>query len=175
MGIFSSRDEMKKGDWNCPNCNYLCYASKYKCPKCLTNKIVNKKPGDWTCSCGEINFASRTKCRKCNKDAVKEIKEKKEIVFKPGDWFCQSCNDLNFKIRINCRKCGTIRQDYNTNIQEEYTEKDNCVVCMDKIANMCIKKCGHLGLCEACSYQLKKCPLCRIDFSLDDLLKVYKA
>eukprot|EP00168_Porphyra_purpurea_P017359 TRINITY_DN5975_c0_g1_i1.p2 TRINITY_DN5975_c0_g1~~TRINITY_DN5975_c0_g1_i1.p2 ORF type:complete len:182 (-),score=13.66 TRINITY_DN5975_c0_g1_i1:501-1046(-) len=26
----------------------------------------NVKPGDWTCSCGEHNFASRSVCRSCN-------------------------------------------------------------------------------------------------------------
>ncbi|CAH6421639.1 RING finger type zinc finger protein [uncultured virus] len=164
----------RKGDWNCPQCNYLIFASKNKCSKCNISKPSNlsdKKPGDWSCSCGEINFASRKQCRKCNQE--KQVEEK-TVSFKPGDWFCDTCNELNFKSRINCRKCGKIRKDHNILENNEYSDRDNCIVCLDKVANICIKKCGHLGLCEACSYQLNKCPICRITFELPDLLKIYK-
>lgn len=29
---------------------------------------VERRPGDWDCGCGELNFASRVQCRKCHAD-----------------------------------------------------------------------------------------------------------
>lgn len=58
---------MKEGDWMCPACNQLCFASRIECPKCKTQK-PGTKPGDWVCqnkACRNHNWSKRTECNKC--------------------------------------------------------------------------------------------------------------
>merc|ERR1719359_593610 len=65
------------------------------------------KPGDWVCySCGDLQFAKNTECRKCGAAAPVGKGTKK-----PGDWFCPNCNDLQFAKNTECRKCGTPNPD----------------------------------------------------------------
>jgi len=63
--------QRKPGDWDCPQCGSLNFASRNECRdcKCYKSKAnpVEKKKGDWNCSCGELNFASRNNCRRCDK------------------------------------------------------------------------------------------------------------
>lgn len=77
----------RPGDWSCPSCNFLVYASKAACPRCNSTRSGDRayfgdsaasrgmvlpggqttRPGDWNCpSCGDHNFASRMECRQCN-------------------------------------------------------------------------------------------------------------
>eukprot|EP00011_Vannellida_sp_DIVA3-517-6-12_P003589 CAMPEP_0114618150 /NCGR_PEP_ID=MMETSP0168-20121206/7558_1 /TAXON_ID=95228 ORGANISM="Vannella sp., Strain DIVA3 517/6/12" /NCGR_SAMPLE_ID=MMETSP0168 /ASSEMBLY_ACC=CAM_ASM_000044 /LENGTH=260 /DNA_ID=CAMNT_0001829295 /DNA_START=57 /DNA_END=839 /DNA_ORIENTATION=- len=65
---------------------------------------TNIKPGDWTCSCGEHNFASRSVCRSCN-SAKPPGAGASRGGFKPGDWQCRQCDEHNFASRSVCRKC----------------------------------------------------------------------
>lgn len=120
----------KKGDWNCPQCGHLCFGSKDECYKCGARKPRDpiKKKGDWECSCGELNFASRLTCRKCSKpkndagvadwicscgetnfESRNECRKcgKTKSIIKPGDWNC-SCGESNFASRHECRKCGKL-------------------------------------------------------------------
>lgn len=80
-----SGDNMKPGDWFCPNCNDLNFARNAECRKCQApnpdpegsmeaaqqsgarmNPQNQHKPGDWTCSsCGDHQFARNDSCRKC--------------------------------------------------------------------------------------------------------------
>jgi len=76
----------KPGDWYCPGCNDLQFARNQQCRKCGTpnpdptqtmaiamangasggGKGKDMKPGDWHCSsCGDLQFAKNTSCRKC--------------------------------------------------------------------------------------------------------------
>ena len=52
--------------------------------------------GDWTCECGEKNFASRHRCRRCSKD---------KPGLKEGEWVCIGCAKLNFRGRTTCFSC----------------------------------------------------------------------
>ena len=36
-----------------------------------------------------------------------------------------------------------------------------CVVCMDKPLEMVFVPCGHICVCEECSAQITRCPICR--------------
>lgn len=66
---------VKPGDWWCPMCGNLIFASKSSCNTCGfdswgmdTSMFLAKagKPGDWTCAtCGHLNFAFREQCNKC--------------------------------------------------------------------------------------------------------------
>src|SRR5947209_582714 len=148
---------MKKGDWLCPDCGYHNFASRNECVdcKCYKPKTVTRKKGDWDCSCGALNFASRFACHKCGKNKEnKETKENPKIIIKPGDWVC-SCNEINFGTRVICYKCAKPKE--NINIKEE-----PCVVCMDKEREICIKSCGHLAYCQECASKMQECPICRV-------------
>ena len=151
---------------------------------------------DWTCECGELNFKSRSECRKCKKQNKTNIKpgdwvcscgiinftKRKSCykcnklknngpTFKEGDWYCGSCNKLNFKSRQKCYICGWVKKEQ---IKELNNVFDECVVCMDKKKNYIIIKCGHLCFCEDCGKNLTVCPMCRVDYDPNnDLLKVY--
>lgn len=60
------------------------------------------KPGDWYCSnCNDLNFASRSVCRKC------QTPHPEHSNARPGDWLCRNCSELNFASRMVCRKCSS--------------------------------------------------------------------
>jgi len=78
------RDEIRPGDWTCPNCGRNVYASKLVC-KCGQTKPPSfggdlgngatigqqekgeVRPGDWTCpSCGVNVYGSRAACFRCS-------------------------------------------------------------------------------------------------------------
>lgn len=60
------------------------------------------KPGDWYCpSCRDLNFASRSVCRKC------QTPHPDHSNARPGDWLCRNCTELNFASRLMCRKCNS--------------------------------------------------------------------
>lgn len=62
----------KPDDWKCACGGPLNFANRARCMTCgrpkplsATKVTIAKKPGDWTCVCGEMNFGSREICRKC--------------------------------------------------------------------------------------------------------------
>ncbi|MPC42414.1 Zinc finger protein VAR3, chloroplastic [Portunus trituberculatus] len=82
---YSSRSNVKPGDWDCPSCQFSNFASRTACFKCRTPKdgdsfgsggrmgggggggIRDMRPGDWMCpKCQFHNFSSRGMCYKCN-------------------------------------------------------------------------------------------------------------
>jgi hypothetical protein len=163
-----------KSDWSCPQCSYINFAWRHDCHQCSEKRLtsgltgpaivkppVSTKPGDWTCSCGELNFASRVACRKCN--------QKKSLTptYKPGDWFCQECHSMNFRSRDKCFNCQKSR------VKAPSQSGGECVVCMDHLANTCLRTCGHVAMCLECACELQKCPMCRADYQADDVIKAY--
>jgi len=193
--------QRKPGDWDCPECNTVNFASRTECLKCKCYKSkakqIEKKKGDWNCSCGELNFASRTTCRKCNKSkdqntglmnwifgsnnqqvqpvqsvqTVQQIQPKKPVdltTVKPGDWLCDACQINNFGSRSACFNCGK-----NKDKQTDEKEDELCGVCLASPTDTCITVCGHL-FCNFCALNCSKCPKCRKDYTGNNLIKIYK-
>lgn len=70
------------------------------------------EPGDWKCSCGEMNFKKRDNCRKCRKS--------KNGKGHSGDWDCQ-CGEFNFSSRNKCRKCDNSKPGGTISVQQTNT------------------------------------------------------
>eukprot|EP00928_Gymnodinium_smaydae_P018935 TRINITY_DN17215_c0_g3_i2.p1 TRINITY_DN17215_c0_g3~~TRINITY_DN17215_c0_g3_i2.p1 ORF type:complete len:291 (-),score=57.66 TRINITY_DN17215_c0_g3_i2:172-990(-) len=62
--------EWREGDWECPDCGALVFASRETCFKC--DRASQRKEGDWDCpDCGFLVFASKESCPKCDRAASK--------------------------------------------------------------------------------------------------------
>merc|ERR1719424_2163327 len=128
-GFGGAAQPQREGDWSCPSCGDLQFARNMVCRKCGTPNPVGgggggpaqfqqgampvaqfqqgAMPGDWLCpSCGDLQFARNTACRKCGADKG----DNPEYVGKHGggkdggDWLCSSCGDLQFGRNAACRK-----------------------------------------------------------------------
>ncbi len=144
---------MRQGDWICPHCSDLQFASRSICRHCGMARAslpspplhtflppipflsptllpsINMRPGDWICpNCGDIQFASRSCCRKCSTprpsssplpphsssspsspSSPSPLPNKNTTVKRPGDWICPNCGDHQFASRTVCRQCATAR------------------------------------------------------------------
>lgn len=85
------------------------------------------------------------------------------------------CNDLNFAARTQCRTCMQQKPGSSAQSKESESESSECVVCMEKQCEYIVTVCGHLALCGECSSQVDKCPMCRVPFTKEQIIKVYKA
>lgn len=112
---------MEPGDWKC-SCGTNNFKKRHYCFNCDKRKPFednsNKrfKAGDKICpKCKELNFASRTICRKCSSNLPQSTSptkhEEKKIVKREGDWECPNdkCREINFKSRDVCRRCFTVK------------------------------------------------------------------
>ncbi|XP_039125529.1 TATA-binding protein-associated factor 2N-like isoform X2 [Dioscorea cayenensis subsp. rotundata] len=147
----------KPGDWNCRSCSHLNFSRRDSCQRCSEPRSANDRgdyasfgggrssggssfgftgsdvrPGDWYCSCGAHNFASRSSCFKCG--AFKEDSAMAggsggfdgdmprrgygfggggggRAGWKSGDWICtrSGCNEHNFASRMECFRCNAPR------------------------------------------------------------------
>ncbi|KAJ8464840.1 hypothetical protein OPV22_027392 [Ensete ventricosum] len=144
----------KPGDWNCRSCQHLNFSRRDSCQRCGDPRMSvdrseyaafggrggpsfgfsgsDVRPGDWYCSCGAHNFASRSSCFKCG--ALKEdsavgvggggcgfdgdVQRSRVFGFgggragwKSGDWICNrsGCNEHNFASRMECFRCSAPR------------------------------------------------------------------
>jgi len=56
---------------------------------------------------------------------------------------------------------------------EEDSDDGTCIVCMENERNCVILVCGHLGLCLECAGQYKLCPVCRKEYTREQVIKVF--
>eukprot|EP00927_Polykrikos_kofoidii_P066819 TRINITY_DN62380_c0_g1_i1.p1 TRINITY_DN62380_c0_g1~~TRINITY_DN62380_c0_g1_i1.p1 ORF type:complete len:539 (-),score=52.91 TRINITY_DN62380_c0_g1_i1:158-1774(-) len=115
---------MKPGDWHCPRCRGLVFASRDSCRKCNVRRPPTpaaapaassaNRPGDWNCpNCNDLVFASKSACRKCGSSKPAGGLENPAAAAAPeekgrsGDWICPGCKGLTFASKSVCGKCGT--------------------------------------------------------------------
>lgn len=70
-------------------------------------RVREPQVGDWTCTCGEVNYRSRRECPKCNAPAPPlplGMSRPKLPGEDPHDWACP-CGKMNFRQSVNCFKC----------------------------------------------------------------------
>merc|ERR1711920_1176593 len=61
----------RAGDWICPSCGNVCFATRVECNRCQAPRPMNverkgMKPGDWICgNCGDLVFSWKNSCKMC--------------------------------------------------------------------------------------------------------------
>lgn len=51
---------------------------------------------------------------------------------------------------------------------------NNCIVCCEREADICIKQCGHMLMCIYCTEKNNKCLVCGVEYVLEiDVMRVY--
>ncbi|MQL96385.1 hypothetical protein Taro_029063 [Colocasia esculenta] len=138
----------KPGDWDCRSCQHLNFSRRDLCQQCGEPRPGDRseygsfgivlggggpsigalrgsdvvRPGDWYCSCGYHNFASRANCLKCGGfkdesatgfeagDAARP-RVYNRVGWKTGDWICSrsGCNVHNYASRMECFRCHAPR------------------------------------------------------------------
>jgi len=167
------------------------YCTTPNCKKWRPQSAIPVRKGDWRC-CGEVQFASRSSCRRCGKDkpagADQEVNKKRKvspethsgvaralITFRKGDWLCRKCHDHQFAKNAFCRKCGDSRPAREDEAGNDID--DPCAICFDRIKNAGFLHGGdiHVLSCKECADGLKaegkKCPMCRQE--IEKVLRVF--
>ncbi|TPX56535.1 hypothetical protein PhCBS80983_g04487 [Powellomyces hirtus] len=81
--------EVRAGDWFCPNCQFHNFGQRRNCVKCSFSVNISQaagpsrpyapaKAGDWTCpnpQCGFHNFANRVECKICQAGKPEKLEE----------------------------------------------------------------------------------------------------
>ena len=57
---------------------------------------------------------------------------------------------------------GEVKLRMHREMERMRIERDQtlCMACCDKEKSILLTPCNHICVCEACSYQLEKCPIC---------------
>lgn len=170
-------------DWTC--CGRSVFGSKARCGKCnrlnpaIGVNVPPKNAGDWSCAkCNDLQFASRTHCRKCNEPkppAVAAVLASAVPAppLRPGDWLCKVCNDVQFGSRNTCRKCNASKP-----VADDAPEDDACLICMIRERNAALVHEGeaHTVACLECANDIVKaggaCPMCRR--RVESVVKLFK-
>jgi hypothetical protein len=189
---------------NCGTTNFAsrneCFKCKASKPAAGSGGINIIKKKDWKCICGYINFESRVECLKCNHPKAtqanapcncpignrldcykcKPTPTNAAMTFNTAelsknDWKCTSCSEINFSKRIKCRKCNKSKDEAESKEEmDDPLNNNTCIVCFEREKDTVLLKCKHMHTCLVCSLNMKKCPVCRVDYNPDtDVLKVF--
>lgn len=121
------------GDWGCPNCGFINFATRRSCLKCNLGNPSRQQSNmdDWICpnpSCGFSNFATRDRCHQCKmsrsgQPPVLPATAPDALVSRPGDWICPnpSCNIHNYATRPACRHCHTPKPSSSSSMSPSTT------------------------------------------------------
>merc|ERR1719223_115567 len=88
----SSGVQARAGDWNCPKCNEMVFASRMSCRKCGEPKPLEL----------QTDFQ-----KGINTARGGGGQRRYNVPERAGDWHCPTCGDLVFASRMSCRECGT--------------------------------------------------------------------
>ena len=165
----------KYGDWNCPSCKNLVFASKVQCGLCRTLKSGLSQESDWKCpKCSDLVFARRNGVCRCGfKQEPAQFKPERpqperpnpQPERRPGDWWCNACESWVFSYKKECR-CGKGKPTQ--------PKDGECSVCLDAEATVASRRCGHKAMCRSCAETLDKCPICRKPYDPTiDVLRIY--
>jgi hypothetical protein len=133
----------RPGDWNCPGCADLNFASRDRCRKCGGPRVIPAAAAP-----------------------VPPVP-----VERPGDWHCDgaACAVLNFGTRTACFKCGRPKPNADRPVPKDLS----CAVCLAEPANARIATCGHIATCVECAGHYDKCSVCRAPYTPADIQKSY--
>jgi hypothetical protein len=93
--------ERKKGDWYCPGCGALVFASKTECFKCGCSK-------DGHAATTGSDLHEQSWVQAAYSQGPKKSRKKR------GDWSCPECNANVFASKTACYKCGCPKTDDGT-------------------------------------------------------------
>lgn len=90
---FDRGGSRKPGDWDCPSCKFMNYASRNQCWKCRTPKD------------GDDGYGDRGGYR-----GGRDRMGGNDRDMRPGDWLCSDCKYHNFASRSTCNRCQMARE-----------------------------------------------------------------
>ena len=100
--------DVKRGDWKCPDCGFLCFASRTECFKC---QVSQSRPRGLAAAW----LTQRAQAPRGDAAAV-EVgpayagrQDRQDRQDRPEDWSCPGCQFSNFASRMECRQCGEPR------------------------------------------------------------------
>lgn len=167
--LTSSSSGARAGDWHCPKCNELVFASRSACRKCGSTRN-----GDSVAAPSQVHAVAESSNARDATASSSSSSVEKVPTMEPGDWFCSICISptFNFKSRTTCYNCGEAK-DKPLPLDSDSTSV--CVVCMDKEYCMLLRTCNHHCMCETCCHALDKCPMCKKSYGKDDAIRIFSA
>lgn len=112
---------------------------------------VTTKPGDWTCKCGNLVFASKSACFKCGtpkpNSTTAPMVQSALPAANGGDWNCSNCGYLVFRSKSVCGKCNTPKQQTIVPVQPPQGKPGDwiCKAC----GNLVFASKSQCGKCHA--------------------------
>lgn len=98
-GGASTQNEMRPGDWSCPNCGDHVFARNQHCRRCSTARPdEGGNEQQVQPSTGKEQYFQQQQSVPAPSSYQKTM---------PGDWYCPRCKDLQFARNAACRMCAT--------------------------------------------------------------------